>query len=79
MVCIALDTSHLIGTLSRVWIRDGALKHTFHLLIREKTITLQDVAIILGLRIHGPPVTSTCDFDVSSLCQEFLGVILPLG
>ena len=49
MVCIALDMSHSIGTLSRVWIRDGALKHTFHLMIREKTITLQDVAIILGL------------------------------
>ena len=42
------------------------------------TITLQDVAIILGLRIHGPPVTSTFDFYVSSLCQELLGVIPPL-
>ena len=41
------------------------------------TITLQDVTIILGLRIHGPLVISTCDFDVSSLCQELLGVIPP--
>ena len=39
------------------------------------TIILQDVVIILGLRIHGPSVTGTCDFDVSSLCQELLGVI----
>ena len=42
------------------------------------TITLQDVTIILGLRIHGPPVTDTCDFNVSSLYQELLGVIPPL-
>ena len=41
------------------------------------TITLHDVTIILGLRIHGPPVTGTCDFDVTSLCQEPLGVIPP--
>ena len=38
-------------------------------------ITLLDVAIILGFRIHGPLVTGTCNFDVSSLCQELLGVI----
>ena len=49
--------------------------HTFHLPVGEMTITLQDVAIILGLQIHGPPVTGTCDFDVSLLCQELLGVI----
>ena len=39
-------------------------------------ITLQDVAIILGLRIHGPVVTRTCVFDVTELCLELLGVIL---
>ena len=39
------------------------------------TITLQVVAIILGLLIHGPPVIGTCDFDVLLLCQELLGVI----
>ena len=51
--------------------------HTFRLLIGEMTVTLQDVAIILGLRIRGPPVTNTRDFDVSSLCQELLGMIPP--
>ena len=40
---------------------------TFHLSVREMMITLQDVTIILGLRIHGPPITGICDFDVSSL------------
>ena len=34
--------------------------HTIHLTIGEMTIALQNVAIILGLRIHRPPVTDTC-------------------
>ena len=41
------------------------------------TITLQDVAIILGLRIDGPIVTGTCVLDVAELCGELLGVTLP--
>ena len=49
--------------------------YTFHLPVGEMMITLQDVTIILGLWIHGPPVTNTCDFDMSSLYQELLGVI----
>ena len=51
--------------------------HTFHLSVGEMVITLHDVAIILGLWIHGPPVTDTSDFDVSSPCHELLGVIPP--
>ena len=39
--------------------------HTFHLTVGEMTITLQDVAIVLGLWIHGPLIIGTCDFDVS--------------
>ena len=31
--------------------------NTFHLPTGEMTITLQDVGIILGLRVHGPAVT----------------------
>ena len=49
--------------------------HTFHVPVGEMTITLQDVAILLGLRIHGPAVTGTCAFDVAALCAELLGVI----
>ncbi|WJZ81334.1 hypothetical protein VitviT2T_001182 [Vitis vinifera] len=41
------------------------------------TITLQDVAVILGLRIHGLPITGTCDIDWSLLCYELLGVTPP--
>ena len=33
--------------------------------------------MILGLRIHGPPITSTCDIDWSMLCSELLGVSPP--
>ena len=39
------------------------------------TITLYDVAIIFGFRIHGPAVIKTCVFDVTELCRELLGVI----
>ena len=35
---------------------------------------LQNVGIILRLRIHGPAVTGTCMFDVVELCGKLLGV-----
>ena len=41
------------------------------------TITLQNVAMILGLRIHGPPITGTCNIDWSLLCSELLGMVPP--
>ena len=41
------------------------------------TITLQDVANILGLRIQGPAVTETCVFNVTEWCGELLGVTPP--
>ena len=50
--------------------------HTFHAPVGEMTITLQDVAIILGLHIDGPVVTGTCVLDVAELCGELLGVTL---
>ena len=51
--------------------------HTFHVPIGEMTITLQDVAIILGLRIDEPAVIGTCVLDVAELCGELLGVTQP--
>ena len=50
--------------------------HTFHVPVGQITITLQDGAIILGLRIDGPAVTGTCVLDVAELCAELLGVTL---
>ena len=50
----------------------------FHVLVGEITITLQNVAIILGLCIHGPTVIGTCVFDVAELYWELLGVIPPV-
>ena len=52
--------------------------HTFRVPIGEMTITLQDVAIILGLRIDGPAVIGTCVLDVVELCGELLGVTPPV-
>ncbi|KAL6314485.1 hypothetical protein AAG906_025970 [Vitis piasezkii] len=37
----------------------------------------QDVAVILGLHIHGLPITGTCDIDWSLLCYEILGLTPP--
>ena len=44
--------------------------HKFHVPFEEMMITLQDVAIILGLRIDGPSVTGTCVLDVAELYRE---------
>ena len=64
----------LITRLVKRW-RPGI--HTFHVPVGEMMITLQDVAIILGLCIDGPAVTGTCVLDVTELCEELLGVTLP--
>ena len=53
--------------------------YTFHVPIREMTITLQDVAIILGLCINEPAFIGTCVLDVAELCGKLLGVTPPSG
>ncbi|XP_025634379.1 protein MAIN-LIKE 1-like [Arachis hypogaea] len=57
--------------------------HTFHLLCREMTITLQDVAYQLGLRIDGDPVSGCIGGweqhhqgqTIEELCEQILGVV----
>ena len=46
----------------------------FHVPVGEMTITLQDVAIILSLRIDRQAVIGICVFEVTELCGELLGV-----
>ncbi|KAL8463809.1 hypothetical protein ACS0TY_033669 [Phlomoides rotata] len=65
---------HLITALVERWRPET---HTFHFPIREATVTLQDVAIIWGLHIDGPPLSIdehhyTVD-EWSWYCFEFLG------
>ena len=48
----------------------------FHVPFREMMIMLQDVTIILGLRIDGLAVIGTCVFDVVELCWELCGELL---
>ncbi|MFQ6651633.1 hypothetical protein Gotur_023884 [Gossypium turneri] len=48
--------------------------HTFHLPCRECTVTLEDVALQLGLPIDGSPVTGVSAFtDPAALCYQLLG------
>ncbi|KAH9625929.1 hypothetical protein KSS87_020449 [Heliosperma pusillum] len=66
---ISLDNP-LISALVERWRRET---NTFHLTVGEMTITLEDVAYLLGLPIDGDPVIgvtyTSCDF----VCENLLG------
>ncbi|XP_074268634.1 serine/threonine-protein phosphatase 7 long form homolog [Silene latifolia] len=47
--------------------------HTFHLPVGEATITLQDVGVLLGLKVGGLPITGKSDYIWSELLDEHLG------
>ncbi|XLR05360.1 hypothetical protein S83_071558 [Arachis hypogaea] len=72
-------TIHLLAPLSN----DGDPRHTFHLLWGECTITLEDVAMQLGLPVDGQPVSGTLrswskfhQRDIWEWCHEHLGEVL---
>ncbi|GMY34611.1 protein MAIN-LIKE 2-like [Fagus crenata] len=62
--------SALIAALVERWRRET---NTFHLPVGEMTITLEDVALLLGLAIDGEPVIGVTSCTPSSLCEKLLG------
>ncbi|XP_027357191.1 protein MAIN-LIKE 2-like [Abrus precatorius] len=49
--------------------------HTFHFPTGECTITLEDVALQLGLRVDGLPVIAPTMFDWEEMCDKYLGIV----
>jgi len=62
LIISSIDINHhSITALVERWRTDT---HTFHFLLGESTITLQDVAIQLGFSIDGEPVTGFTSGDM---------------
>ncbi|KAK4786540.1 hypothetical protein SAY86_010373 [Trapa natans] len=72
---ISLDNP-LISALVERWRRET---NTFHLNAGEMTVTLKDVALLLGLSIDGEPVIGITYTSCNSVCEKFLGKAPELG
>ncbi|XVF71774.1 hypothetical protein PTKIN_Ptkin12aG0066200 [Pterospermum kingtungense] len=68
---ISLDNP-LISALVERWRRET---NTFHFTVGEMTVTLQDVAFLLGLAIDGKPVIGITYTTCGTVCQKYLGKV----
>lgn len=68
---ISLDNP-LISALVERWRRET---NTFHFVVGEMTVTLQDVALMLGLAIDGKPVIGVTHTTCTSVCHKYLGKV----
>eukprot|EP00261_Vitis_vinifera_P024582 XP_010656952.1 PREDICTED: serine/threonine-protein phosphatase 7 long form homolog isoform X4 [Vitis vinifera] len=66
---ISLDNP-LISALVERWRRET---NTFHLNVGEMTVTLEDVAYLLGLAIDGEPVMGVTYTTCDTVCEKLLG------
>ncbi|XP_010645383.2 protein MAIN-LIKE 2 isoform X2 [Vitis vinifera] len=66
---ISLDNP-LISALVERWRRET---NTFHLNVGEMTVTLEDVAYLLGLAIDGEPVMGVTYTMCDTICEKLLG------
>uniref|UniRef100_A0A5B6YQL3 Aminotransferase-like plant mobile domain-containing protein n=1 Tax=Davidia involucrata TaxID=16924 RepID=A0A5B6YQL3_DAVIN len=66
---ISLDNP-LISALVERWRREA---NTFHFTVGEMTVTLEDVAYLLGLAIDGEPVIGVTYTSCDAVCVKFLG------
>lgn len=66
---ISLDNP-LISALVERWRRET---NTFHLNVGELSVTLKDVALLLGLSIDGDPVIGLTYTTCHSVCERYLG------
>ena len=65
---------HLITALADRWRPETS---TFHFTVGEMTITLGDVAVLLGLPIEGNAITIGEQYDYMQLCADLLGLSPP--
>ena len=64
---------HLVTALVERWRLET---HTFHLPVGECTITLEDVALQLGIRVDDKPVTGATYYDWEEMCEQYLSVVM---
>ncbi|XP_050228076.1 protein MAIN-LIKE 2-like isoform X2 [Mercurialis annua] len=72
---ISLDNP-LISALIERWRKET---NTFHFRVGEMTITLEDMALLLGLAIDGEPVLGVTYTSCKPICEKFLGKIPDAG